>query len=42
MIKNEFIDLGFDIWMRLLKTEDRTYDHQSENIERHTSENQLS
>jgi CRISPR/Cas system-associated protein endoribonuclease Cas2 len=34
MIKNEFIDLGFEIWMRLLKNEEQSYDHQNENIER--------
>jgi hypothetical protein len=43
MIKNEFTDIGFEIWMRLLKTEGQSYDSQSENIERqHPSENQVS
>jgi len=43
MIKNEFVDLGFEIWMRLLKTECRSYEPQTENIERqHPSENQSS
>jgi len=43
MIKNEFADLGFEIWMRLLKSEVRSYDSQSKNIEKkHPPENQLS
>ena len=42
MIKNEFIDLGFEIWMRLLKTADQSYDPQSENIEnQHPSERSI-
>jgi len=41
MIKNEFIDLGFEIWIRLLKTEGQNYDPQNENIEK-PSENQSS
>jgi hypothetical protein len=39
MIKNEFIDLGFEIWMRLLQKDDQSYEPQSENIKRkHPSE----
>ncbi len=41
MIKNEFTDLGFEIWMRLLKAEGQSYDPQSEKIKK-PSENQLS
>jgi len=33
MFKNEFIDLGFEIWMRLLKNEEPSYVPQSENVE---------
>jgi len=40
-IKNEFIDLGYEIWMRLLQKADQPqpYDHASKNIEiRNSSE----
>ncbi|CAG0973341.1 MAG: hypothetical protein OIN86_14925 [Candidatus Methanoperedens sp.] len=33
MIKNEFIDLGFEIWMRLLQNAGESYDPHSEDIE---------
>lgn len=33
MIKNEFIDLGFEIWMRLLQNAEESYDPHSEDIE---------
>ena len=33
IIKNEFIDLGYEIWMRLLQKADQPYDQPGENIE---------
>ena len=32
MIKNEFIDLGFEIWMRLLQNAGESYGPHSEDI----------
>jgi hypothetical protein len=32
MIKNEFIDLGFEIWMRLLQNAEKSYGPHSEDI----------
>ncbi len=33
MIKNEFIDLGYEIWMRLLQKADQSYGPPNEHIE---------
>jgi CRISPR/Cas system-associated protein endoribonuclease Cas2 len=42
MIKNEFIDLGFEIWMRLLQNAGESNDQHSEDIEiQHPSETSI-